>query len=122
MTASFVRLCALLGRPALGEDQRFATNADRVRNRKSLLAALVPLIAQRGRDELLAGLAASGIPAGPINDLAQVFADPQVVARELQIDRGGIPAIASPIVIDGKRQVSELGSPPQDERHAESTK
>ena len=117
----FRRLCALLGRPALGEDPAYATNADRVRNREALVATLVPLIAQRSRDELLTGLAASGIPAGPINDVAQVMADPQVIARGLQIERGGIPAIACPIVIDGKRQISTLGSPPPDERHAETT-
>ena len=108
----FQRLCALLGRPALGADPRFATNADRVRNRDGARPPLLaPLIAQRGRDELLAALAAAGFPAGPINDVAQVFADPQVVARGLQIERGGVPGIASPIVIDGKRQVSDLGSP-----------
>jgi len=117
----FRRLCALLGRPTIGDDPDFATNADRVRNRAALLSALMPLIALRGRDELLAALLSSAIPAGPINDVAQVFADPQVVARELQIERNGIPAIASPIEIDGKRQVSDLGSPTLDERHAETT-
>jgi crotonobetainyl-CoA:carnitine CoA-transferase CaiB-like acyl-CoA transferase len=106
--AQFRRLCALLGLP---EDSRYATNADRVRNREALAALLSPAIALRRRDELLAALAAAGIPAGPINDLAEVFADPQVVAREMRIDPGGTPGIASPIVIDGKRQVAEGPSP-----------
>jgi crotonobetainyl-CoA:carnitine CoA-transferase CaiB-like acyl-CoA transferase len=104
----FVRLLALLG---LAGDPRFATNADRVRNRVSLDALLTPAIALRQRDELLAALAAAGIPAGPINDMAQVFADPQVIARGLRIDPGGIPGVASPIVIDGRRQVAETPSP-----------
>jgi crotonobetainyl-CoA:carnitine CoA-transferase CaiB-like acyl-CoA transferase len=107
----FRRLCALLGLPALAEDARFVTNADRVGNRAALTAALAPLVAQRHRDELLAALAASGVPAGPINDVAHVFADPQVQARGLRIDRGGVPGVASPIVIDGRRQVADQGSP-----------
>jgi crotonobetainyl-CoA:carnitine CoA-transferase CaiB-like acyl-CoA transferase len=105
----FRRLCALLGVP---EDARFATNADRVRNRAALDAVLNSAIALRRRDELLAALAAAGIPAGPINDLAEVFADPQVIARGMRIGGDGPPGLASPIVIDGKRQVSSRPSPP----------
>ena len=56
-------------------------------------------------------LASAGVPAGPINDVADVFADPQVVARAMRIDPGGVPGVASPIVIDGKRQVSDRPSP-----------
>jgi crotonobetainyl-CoA:carnitine CoA-transferase CaiB-like acyl-CoA transferase len=67
---------------------------------------------ERTRGDLLAAFASAGVPAGPINDLAQVFADPQVIARGLQLDLGGIPSVASPIVIDGKRQVAERPSPP----------
>jgi crotonobetainyl-CoA:carnitine CoA-transferase CaiB-like acyl-CoA transferase len=108
----FRRLCALLGHSELGEDARFATNAGRVGERQALAAALAPSIARRRRDELLAALASAGVPAGPINDVAQVFADPQVVARGLRIARGGVPGVASPIVIDGRRQVSDLPAPP----------
>jgi crotonobetainyl-CoA:carnitine CoA-transferase CaiB-like acyl-CoA transferase len=106
--AQFGRLLALLG---LAPDPLFATNADRVRNRASLDALLSPAIALRPRDELLAALAAAGIPAGPINDVAQVFADPQVIARGMRIDPGGVPGVASPIVIDGRRQVAGTPSP-----------
>jgi crotonobetainyl-CoA:carnitine CoA-transferase CaiB-like acyl-CoA transferase len=106
--AQFRRLCALLG---LAEEDRFATNAERVRNRDALIALLAPAIGLRRRDELLAALAASGIPGGPINDVAEGFADPQVVARGMRIDPDGVPGIASPIVIDGKRQVAASGSP-----------
>ncbi|HST36857.1 MAG TPA: CaiB/BaiF CoA-transferase family protein [Allosphingosinicella sp.] len=106
--AQFRRLCALLG---VAGEARFATNAGRVRNRAALDALLTPILALRQRDELLAALAAAGIPAGPINDLAAVFADPQVIARGLRIDPGGVPGIASPIVIDGKRQSADRASP-----------
>src|SRR4051812_17238752 len=109
-TAQFRRLCALLG---VADEERFATNAGRVGNRESLIALLSPAIALRRRDELVAALAAAGIPAGPINDVAEVFADPQVIARGMRIDPRGVPGIASPIVIDGKRQVAEGPSPPR---------
>ena len=106
--AQFERLCALLGLPC---EKRFATNADRVGNRDALDALLVPAIALRRRDELLAALAAAGIAAGPINDVVQVFADPQVAARGMRIEPDGVPGVASPVVIDGKRQVSVTASP-----------
>jgi crotonobetainyl-CoA:carnitine CoA-transferase CaiB-like acyl-CoA transferase len=106
--AQFRRLCLVLG---VTEENRFATNADRVRNRDALTALLSPAITLRHRDELLAALIASGIPAGPINNVAEVFADPQVIARGMRIDPGGVPGVASPIVIDGKRQVAEGPSP-----------
>ncbi|HET9429375.1 MAG TPA: CaiB/BaiF CoA-transferase family protein [Allosphingosinicella sp.] len=104
--------CDLIGGQELGTDPRFATNAERVRNRVPLNAALEPLLVLRRREELLAALASAGVPAGPINGLDEVFADPQVISRGMQIERNGIPGVASPIVIDGKRQVAELGSPP----------
>jgi len=105
----FRRLCALLG---LAEEPRFATNAARVRNREALAALLGPALALRRSDEMLDTLASVGIPAGPINDIAQVFGDPQVIARGMQIDLDGVPGVASPIVIDGRRQVAESASPP----------
>lgn len=108
----FARFCALLGASGLSEDARFAGNADRVRNRVALVAALEPLLLLRQRDELLTAMAAAGVPGGPINTVAQVFADPQVVARGMRIEADGVPGVASPIVIDGVRQVSAGGSPP----------
>ena len=111
----FRKLCGILGAPQLADDPRFASNADRVGNRDALTAALLPLIRLRRRDELLAALAAASVPGGPINDVAQVFADPQVVARGMRLELDGVPGVASPIVIDGKRQVSERGSPALDQ-------
>jgi crotonobetainyl-CoA:carnitine CoA-transferase CaiB-like acyl-CoA transferase len=107
----FAKLCRLLALPALADDLRFRTNKDRVGNRDALTAALEPALSQRGRDELLSALAAAGVPAGPINSVAEVFADPQVAARGMRLDLDGVPGVASPIVIDGKRQVSDRPSP-----------
>ena len=107
----FRKLCELLGLSALADDPRFASNAGRVANRDALAAALSPAFALRHKDELLAALAAAGVPAGPINNVAEVFADPQVIARGMRIEREGVPGVASPIVIDGVRQVSDTPSP-----------
>jgi crotonobetainyl-CoA:carnitine CoA-transferase CaiB-like acyl-CoA transferase len=113
--AQFRKLCELLALPGLAGDPRFLDNRGRVANREGLQAALAPAFLQRRKDELLAAFAAAGVPAGPINNLAEVFADPQVVARGLQIERDGMPGVASPIVVDGARQVAETRSPRLDE-------
>ncbi len=106
--SQFRKLCEILGIPA---DPRFATNGDRVRNRDALTAVLALTVSQRRRDELLGALASAGVPAGPINNVAEVFADPQVIARGMRFEADGVPAVASPIVIDGRRQVADRGSP-----------
>jgi crotonobetainyl-CoA:carnitine CoA-transferase CaiB-like acyl-CoA transferase len=107
----FGKLCRLLALPALPDDPRFRTNKDRVGNRDVLAAALEPALSQRAKEELLSALAAAGVPAGPINSVAEVFADPQVVARRMRLDLDGMPGVASPIIIDGQRQVSDRPSP-----------
>ena len=106
----FARLCAILGLDGLAEDERFRTNPARVVHRDALIPLLAEAMRGRGRQELSEALEAAGIPAGPINEIDAVFADPQVVHRGLQLD-SAIPGLASPIVIDGKRQVSDARSP-----------
>jgi len=108
--AQFARLCAILGAEELAEDERFRTNPARVVNRAELIPVLAGAIAKRGRREFSDALEAAGIPAGPINAVDEVFADPQVVHRGIRLD-GDPPGLASPIVIDGKRQVAERRSP-----------
>jgi crotonobetainyl-CoA:carnitine CoA-transferase CaiB-like acyl-CoA transferase len=108
----FERLCAVLQLPELAGDERYRTNAGRVTHRGELIARLKAAISARGRNELSEALEAAGIPAGPINDVSQVFADPQVAAREMELDLNGLPGVACPIVIDGRRQVSDRASPP----------
>lgn len=82
----FARFAILAGAPGLATDQRFATNAARVRHREILIPLLGALTAGKPANDWLAGCEAEGIPAGPVNDLAQVFSSPQVVAREMRID------------------------------------
>ena len=106
----FERLCALLGLEALATDERFRTNPARVVNRSALIPLLDQAIRGRGVKELSDALEAAGIPAGPINAVDAVFADPQVVHRGLMIE-GDTPGLASPIVIDGRRQTAEAPAP-----------
>ena len=77
----FERFCAVAGCPELARDERFARNADRVRHREVLVPLLAARLRQRSRADWLAALEAATVPCGPINDLAEVFADPQVRAR-----------------------------------------
>ncbi len=97
----FRRLCAMLGLGALAEDPDYRTNPDRLRNRAALIALIAPVVRQRTKAEVLAGCEAGGIPAGPINDLAEVFADPQIVARGLAITPGGVPGVRAPLRFSG---------------------
>ncbi len=97
----YQRLCQLLGLDWMASDPKFLRNADRVANRPEMIAALSAETATRSKADLLAGCEASGIPAGPINDMAKVFADPQVVARGMKIAPGGIPGVRGPIRFSG---------------------
>jgi crotonobetainyl-CoA:carnitine CoA-transferase CaiB-like acyl-CoA transferase len=106
----FERLCGLLGLDGLARDERFRTNPARVENRDALIPLLERAMAGRGQREFSEALEAAGIAAGPINAVDSVFADPQVVHRGLRLD-GQIPGLASPIVIDGRRQVAERPAP-----------
>ena len=94
----FARLCALLSVPGLARDPRFATNAGRVAGRKDLEALLVARTGRRSRDDLLRELAAIGVPAGPINTVADALADPQFLHRGMMIEPCGVPGLRTPIV------------------------
>lgn len=94
--AQYRRLCQILHLDALADDPAYRTNADRVANRVALTAALTAATATWAKADLLAACEDAGVPAGPINDLAEVFADPQVVARGLQIAPGGVPGVRAP--------------------------
>ena len=108
--SQFRKLCAVLGL-ALGDDSRFATNPARVTNRAVLIPLLVAAVRTWAKADLYEALEAAGVPAGPINAVDEVFADPQVIARGMRIEREGLPGLASPIVIDGERMVSDSPSP-----------
>ncbi|MDR9428271.1 MAG: CaiB/BaiF CoA-transferase family protein [Salibaculum sp.] len=107
----FRRLCDLLGLGALGGDARFATNPARLDNRDVLVDLLAQAIAKWTRADLLAGCEGAGVPAGPINDMAEVFADPQVVARGLRIDPEGVPGVRAPIRFSGAELAAGRAAP-----------
>lgn len=93
----FGRLCAALGCDGLASDARFDSNPNRVVNREVLSAELTVFTSQLARDDLLALCEAHGVPAGPINNLEQVFEDPQVIARGLLDRSGDLPVLRGPI-------------------------
>ena len=93
----FRRACKVLGLDALADDPRFVTNGARVANRAALTDAMAAAFAAWDRDAVLAALEAATVPAGPINRVDQVFADPQVIARGLRIDPDGVPGLRSPM-------------------------
>ncbi|WP_135506513.1 CaiB/BaiF CoA transferase family protein [Roseovarius aestuariivivens] len=95
--AQFARFCQLLGTPELARDSRFVNNAARVAHREALDAALTARTATFTKETLLAACESEGVPAGPINDLAEVFSDPQVIARGMRIEPNGVPGVRSPI-------------------------
>jgi crotonobetainyl-CoA:carnitine CoA-transferase CaiB-like acyl-CoA transferase len=108
--SQFRKLCGVLGLD-YGSDPRFATNPARVVNRDALIPLLEAAIRQWAKADLYEALEAEGVPAGPINAVDEVFADPQVIARGMRIEREGLPGIASPITIDGERMVADKASP-----------
>jgi crotonobetainyl-CoA:carnitine CoA-transferase CaiB-like acyl-CoA transferase len=115
----FGRLCGVLGLDALAGDGRFSTNPARVTNRVELARELA--FATRGwkRDALLAALETAVVPAGPINTIADLFADPQFIARGMRIDPQGTPGLRSPIVMSESRLVLDRRSPKLGEHEAE---
>ncbi|MEM6388823.1 MAG: CaiB/BaiF CoA-transferase family protein [Pseudomonadota bacterium] len=94
--AQFQRLCALLGCADLAFQPEFLTNADRVAHRDALSAALGEATRRWTRDALLTECEKHGVPVGPINDMEDVFADPQVKARGLRLDLDGVPSVRHP--------------------------
>ena len=104
--AQFARFAALAGAPGLSTDRRFATNAARVRHREVLIPLIAVLTAGRTAQDWLSVCTAQGIPAGPVNDLAQVFASPQVAAREMTV-RMTLPTGTSATLIGNPLKLSE---------------
>jgi len=98
----FGKLCAVLGRPELGNDPRFVRNSDRLAHLEELLIILRALFLERQVEELTTQLAEAGVPCRPINTVPQVLADPQVQHREMLRHlphpvSGTVPQIVSPI-------------------------
>jgi crotonobetainyl-CoA:carnitine CoA-transferase CaiB-like acyl-CoA transferase len=109
--AQFARLVAILGLPEFAEDERFTTNAARVANRIELSEAMEVKTREWQRDDLLAALEKAGVPAGPINSVADVFADPQFLHRTMRIEAEGIPGIRTPIRFSESKLELDRGAP-----------
>lgn len=114
----FRRLCDWLGRPDLADDPRFLTNPARLANREAIEAEITAEFAVRGMDEIVAGLEACGVPAGPVNTLDKVFASEQVAARRMRVRvdhpaaaSGSVELIGNPLKF-GKTPVTYRRHPP----------
>jgi formyl-CoA transferase len=102
----FTKFCEVAGCQHLARDPRFSTNSKRVENRGAITALLAEIFAKRTTQEWCDSLEAAGVPNGPINNLKQVFEEPQVAARGMRIElehalAGRIPLIASPMKFSG---------------------
>ncbi|MGV2126209.1 CaiB/BaiF CoA transferase family protein [Agrobacterium vitis] len=110
----FVRLCGVLGLSELAVTPEFSTNAARVAHRGQLTTVMEDKTRQFERDDLLARLEAATVPAGPINTVADLFADPQFAFRQMKIIPDGVPGIRTPIVfsdaeLETTRRAPRLG-------------
>lgn len=118
--AQFARFCSIAGHAEWASDARFATNAARVDHRDVLIPLIRQATVTKTTDEWIARLEAAKVPCGPINDLARVFADPQVVHRRLRLDLerpegGTVPQVANPLKlsttpVDYRRAPPALGA------------
>ena len=94
--AQYQRLCAVLELEEMASNKLFLKNADRLENRVALIEILNTETKKRTKESLLESCESQGIPAGPINDLSEVFEDPQVIFRGLVKEIDNIPTVASP--------------------------
>jgi crotonobetainyl-CoA:carnitine CoA-transferase CaiB-like acyl-CoA transferase len=124
--AQFIKLCGILGEPQLAEVPSYKDNKGRLGHRAELVGRLTALTSRMKRAALLEKLEAAGVPAGPINDLQQVFSDPQVVHRGMKLElnspaaKGGtVPGVRTPIVLDGAPMASDRPAPQLGEHTAE---
>ena len=112
----FQRFTSLAGRPDLAADPRFALNRDRVAHRKDLVPIVAELMIRQTTSWWLEQLNDADVPCGPVNTIAQVFADEHVVARGLKRDlpharTGSVPSVANPLVIGGERPMAPTAPP-----------
>ncbi len=106
--AQFEKLCEAIGREDLAADERYATNPDRVANRQELVEVLQEEFSKRTAQEWLGSLRQAGVLCGPVNTLAEVFADEHVLSSGMLRDvdhpaAGTLKMLASPVLVDGER-------------------
>ncbi len=100
--SQFAKFCDVANAAEIKSDARFLTNSERVKHRDVLVPVLENIIRQRKRDDWLAALEPVGVPCGPINNLQQVFDNPQVKQRQVRVDvphplSDTVPMVANPI-------------------------
>lgn len=112
----YAEYCTIIGAPHLSGDERFRTNRGRVENRAALIPLLQPFMKARSTADWVTAFEAAAVPCGPINSIDQVFANPQVLARGLQVgltrdDGVQVPGVANPIVFSETPVQYEKPSP-----------
>ncbi|MER8478971.1 CaiB/BaiF CoA-transferase family protein [Mesorhizobium sp. M0220] len=112
----FAKFCAAVDLEELASNPDFATNPARVANRAKLREHMVEALKVFDRDPLLARLETAGVPASPINNIGQMFADPQTIARGMRLDLDDghgnlLPSVRAPMVMSGTPLVYERPSP-----------
>ncbi len=107
----FHKLMAVLGRSELCDDPRFRSNGDRTANAAALDAQIAAAAKAWTKQGLLNACHAAGVPAGPINRLDEVFADPQVIARGLRVELGGMAGVRSPFTFSDAELALDRPSP-----------
>ena len=93
----FRKFCAVLGLSDIADDPAYATNPARLKNRDAITDILAAEAIKMTKKALLAACEARGVPAGPINAMDEVFADPQIVHRGMRVELDGVPSVRSPI-------------------------
>lgn len=122
--AQFKRFCDLAGRSDLASDERYTKNSDRVKNREELIPQLIDIMHSKHSVEWLDQLNAQGIPCGPINNIDQVFDNPQVRHRGMQFElqhpsAGSVASVANPIRFS-ETPVTYDKAPPMLGQHTEA--
>ncbi|MDX5359494.1 MAG: CoA transferase [Rhodobacterales bacterium] len=107
----FTALCRVLGLDSLSADPRFATNPARVAHRAELVPLMTAATSARPRTDLIAAMERAGVPAGPINTVAEALDDPQIAARAMRISPEGIPGLRTPIRFSRSPLVTEKAAP-----------
>ncbi len=119
----FRRYVEALGCGELAHDPRFAGNAQRVENRDALVPLLQAKMLLRGKDEWLQILERAGVPAGPINTVAEVFQEPQILARDMRVNvphpqNPGLELVGNPIKLS-RTPVEYRSAPPTLGQHTD---
>ena len=119
--AQFERLAEILKLPTLASDARFSSNELRVTHRQELEVLLSERTQEFAKDDLIERLTKAAVPAGPINTVADAFADPQIKHRGIEIEIDGVPSVRTPIRFSDAELTLDLPSPKLGE-HTEAVK